>query len=310
MMGAARLAWRLERAQLMFVLVVCGGMSTAALWLALDMRSHLVGCGTPSAAEACQFIYPFQESHGNAVLLLQMMFGLVPYGLGLVLGVPLVSREVEHRTALMAWPLAGSRLRWLAWRATPTLAVCIVLAALLAFAAEQMGQAYLPKTDLGFLQFDARGVPLVMRAFAALVLGVLVGALFGRLLPALLVGIGLSVALSIGFASVRDRWLPPEEIPVELTPFEGGNPMTTEVLYRLPDGSIIGNEEGEALIEAAYEANSFEEPDPATVPQPVFYGIGADRYADVVLRESAALGAVATVLGGAAALIVRRRRPE
>lgn len=309
-MEAARLAWRLNRAQLLFAIVVCGGLSAAAMWLAMDMRAQLVDCGTPTAAEACEFTLPFQESHGGAVLMLQMIFGSVPFGLGLVLGVPLVSREVEHRTALVAWPLARSRLRWLAWRAAPVLSVAVALAATTAFAAEQMDQAYLPKSNLGYLLFESRGVPFVTRAIVALLLGVAVGALLGRLLPALLIGIGLSVALSIGLASVRDRWLPPTELASELTPFEGGNPMTTEILYRLPDGSVIANEAGEALIDAAWQANDFEEPDPATLPQPVFYGIGADRYWDVVLRESLALGALAAAVAAAAWLIVRRRRPE
>lgn len=309
-MAAARLAWRLNRGQLLFVTVVVGGLSAAALWLAFDMRSELVGCGTPTASEACTYVFPFQESHGGAVLMLQMIAGVVPYGLGLALGVPLVSGEVEHRTALIAWSLAGSRLRWLLWRAIPVLLIGFVLAAFMAFAAEQMDQAYLPKSDLGFLLFDARGAPLVMRAVVAFALAVALGALLGRLLPALLVGIALSVAVSIGFESIRNRWLPPAELDPAMTPFEGGNPMTTEILYRLPDGTVVGNEEGEALIEQAYEANNFEEPDPATMPQPVFYGIGADRYADVVLRESLALGAIATGMGAAAFVVVRRRRPE
>jgi hypothetical protein len=305
-----RLAWRLSRAELLFAMVLCGGLSAAAMWLALDMRAQLAGCGTPSAAEACGFVYPFQESHGQAVQLLQMVIGFVPYGLGLILGVPLVAREVEQRTALIAWPLAKSRVRWLAWRALPIVVVGLLLVGVLAFAAEQMSQAYLPKSDLGYLLFGTRGVPLVVRGLVAIVLGIALGALSGRLLPALLVGIGLCVALSVAFDTVRDRWLPSVELAAAESPFEGGNPMTTAVLYRLPDGTIIGNEEGEAMIEAAWEANDYQEPDPATLPQEVFYGIGADRYADVVVRESLAMAVLTAVLAGAAALVVRRRRPE
>jgi hypothetical protein len=304
------MAWRLQRDGLLFCIALCGVMALAEAWLAFDMRSYLVGCGTAHAADACQFVYPFQKTHGNAVQLLQMMNGLVPYAVGLVLGVPIVAHEIEHRTALIAWPIARSRLRWLAWRATPILLGALVLTGLLAAAAEQMSQAYLPKSDLGFLLFGERGIPLVARALAALTLGVAIGTVTGRLLPALLVGIGLSVAMSIGFDAVRDRWLPSVELAGEQTPFENGNPMTTEILYRLPDGSIIGNEEGEARIEAAYEANNFEEPDPDTLPQPVFYGIGGDRYGDVVLRESLALAVLGTALGGIAIAAVQRRRPE
>jgi hypothetical protein len=309
-MDRFRLTWRLQRDGLLFCVALCGLLAGAEAWLAFDMRSHLVGCGTSQAAEACGFVYPFQESHGSAVQMLQMVNGLVPYGVGLVLGVPLVAREVEHRTALIAWPLARSRMRWLAWRTLPIIVVGALLASAVAAAGEQMTQAYLPKSDLGFLLFTQRGVPLVMRALMAMVLGLAIGGLTGRLLPALLIGIGLSAAISIGFDAVRDRWLPPAEIPAANSPFEGGNPLTTEILYRLPDGSIIGNEEGEALIEAAYEANNFEEPDAATLPKEVFYGIAADRYGEVVMRESVALGALGLAMGGLAAAVVHRRRPE
>jgi hypothetical protein len=311
MTGSLRLTWRLQRAQLLFCLALCAGLAGVALWLAADMRSMLTGCGTPQAARACEFIYPFQETHGGAVSMVQAVTDWVPYGVGLLLGVPLVAREVEHRTALIAWPLAGSRLRWLAWRAIPVLLAGLVFVAALAVAAQQMDQAYLPKSDLGFLRYDGRGVPLVMRALVALSLAVAIGALVGRLLPALLIGIGLSVALSVGFGLVLNRWVPSAEMSVEQSPESGtSNPLTTDLLYRLSDGSLVSVEEGEGLVEAAYEASGGEEPDPATLPQAVFYGISADRYGEVVVRESLALGVLAAALGGAAAVVVRRRRPE
>jgi hypothetical protein len=310
MTGWLRLAWRLQRAQLLFCLGLCGGLAGVALWLAADMGSMLTGCGTPQAARACEFIYPFQETHGGAVSMIQAVTDLVPYGVGLLLGVPMVAREVEHRTALIAWPLAGSRFRWLAWRAIPAFLAGLVFVTVLAVAAQQMDQAYLPKSDLGFLRYDGRGVPLVMRALVALLLGVAIGTLVARLLPALLIGIGLSVALSVGLGLVLDRWVPSTEMSAEQSPEYASNPLTTDLRYRLPDGSLVSTEEGEVLVQAAYEASGGEEPDPATLPQAVFYGISADRYGEVVVRESLALGVLASALGGAAAVVVRRRRPE
>jgi hypothetical protein len=311
MTGALHLAWRLQRAQLLFCLGLCGGLAGAALWLAADMRSMLTGCGTPLAAPACTFIYPFQQTHGGAVAMVQALTDWVPYGVGMLLGVPMVAREVEHRTALIAWPLAGSRLRWLAWRAIPVTFAGLALVTVLAVAVQQMDQAYLPKSDLGFLRYDGRGVPLVVRALVALFLGVGIGALIGRLLPALLIGIGLSVALSVGLGLVVDRWVPSAAMSAEQSPESGtSNPLTTEVRYRLPDGSLVSAEEGERVVEAAYEASGGEEPDPDTLPQAVFYGISSDRYGEVVVRESLALGVLAAALGGAAAVVVRRRRPE
>ena len=59
-----------------------------------------------------------------------------------------------------------------------------------------------------------------------------------------------------------------------------------------------------------YEESPAEEPDPAQMPEQIMHGVAADRYPDVLLRESAVL-AVATFLGGLVAVfVVRRRRPE
>jgi hypothetical protein len=312
-MGAARLAWRLQRWELAFVAIGGLGLAAVAFWQAFDMRSMLTGCGTPAAAPPCQFVYPFQNTNGNVVSMAQMLIGLAPFVTGLLLGVPIVAREVEHRTALLAWPLVGSRARWLAWRVVPALIIGVIVMAVLAVAADQMAQAYLPKSDLGFLGHESRGLPLVMRAVVVLALAVALGALIGRILPALVVGIVLCVGLSVGLGLALDYWLPSQVLTADEAPGGLTNPAVTHVLYRMPSGEIISNEEGELLIEEAYSAAieaGKEEPDPATLPQEVYTGISAARHGLVVLRESLALGALAVGLFCLAVVIVRRRRPE
>jgi len=307
-----RLAWRLQRWEMAFVVIGGMGLAAMALWQAYDMRSLLTGCGTTSAAPACEFVYPFQESHGSFYLLMQLI-GLMPFLAGLLLGVPIVAREIEHRTALIAWPLVGSRSRWLAVRLVPALIIGVVVLAVLAVGADLVAQAYLPKSDLGFLHHGSRGVPLVMRGVIALLLAVVVGAVIGRVLPALLVGIALCIGLSIGLNVVLERWVPSAELPVAEEPGGLMNPATTEVRYRTPDGEIIGAQEGEIIISAAYEAAAEAgepEPDLTTLPRPAYYGIASASYPEVVMRESLALGAATLGLAGAAALLVRRRRPE
>lgn len=307
-----RLAWRLQRWEMAFVVIGGLGLAAFALWLAFDMRSMLTGCGTASAAPACEFVYPFQESHGSFFPLMQLI-GLTPFLAGLLLGVPIVAREIEHRTALIAWPLAGSRSRWLALRITPALIIGAAVLAVLAMAAELMAQAYLPKSELGFLHHGSRGVPFVMRGVIALLLAVVVGALVGRVLPALLVGIALCIAVSVGLNVVLERWVPSAALPVAEEPGGLTNPAITEVRYRTPGGEIISAQEGEIIVSAAYEAAAEAgepEPDLAALPQPAYFGITSARYPEVVVRESLALGAAAFGLAGVAMLLVGRRRPE
>ncbi len=310
MITQLRLAWRLQRSEIAFVGVVCLCLSAAGFWLAADMRSMLTGCGTPTAARACDLIYSFQDSHGQRVALTQMAIGFVPFVAGLVLGVPVVAREVELRTAPISWPLAGSRLRWLVWRLAPLLVLALVPISVLAVAADQLAHAYFPHNDLGFVQYEARGLPLIMRSVLMLVSGVAIGALLGRVLPGLLVGIGLAVAVSVVLSMALPHWVPSTELTVAESAQSGPGPITTDVRYRMPDGRMIDAQAGEEIINAAYEANHGAEPDPSTLPQEVYYGIAASRYPEVLVRETAVLGLAAIGMGALAVFAVERRRPE
>ena len=83
MIAPLRLAWRLQRWEFAFVVIGGLGLAAVAFWQAFDMRSMLTGCGTPSAAPACEFVYPFQTTHGTVVPLAQMLIGRAPFLAGL-----------------------------------------------------------------------------------------------------------------------------------------------------------------------------------------------------------------------------------
>ncbi len=306
----ARLAFKLQPSSIGFAAFVCLALAGAALWLAADMRSVLEACGAPGEPEACQVIYAFQNTHGQAVIMTQMGIGLAMFGVPLVLGVPILTREIEHKTAMITWPLAGSRLKWLAWRVLPVLVVALVLIGLLAVAADQLTQAYFPHDDIGFYQYESRGLPMVMRATLVLVAAVAVGAVIGRLLPSLLVGIGLCVALSSALSAVLPQWVSSAELTGDESAIYGPGPLRTGGAYRLADGQLISAQEGEILTQELYEENGGEEPDPELLPQQVMYGVAADRYPEVLIRESAAIGGGTVLAGVLAAVVVRRRRPE
>lgn len=311
-MAGLRIAWRLQRWEIAFVVLACVGLAAFAAWQAVDMRSILSRCGTPDATPACDVIYAFQETHGSNIQLAQMLIGFAPFVVGLVLGVPIVTREVEQRTALISWPMARSRLRWLALRLVPVLIIGLTLMAVLGVAADQMTRAYFPHNDIGFAYYEGRGVPLVMRTAVVLVAGMAIGAVVGRTLPALLLGIGLSVAVTVGLALALPHWVQPTvlaDIETDPAAMIGGR-LHTAIQYRLTGGEIVGADEGERLIEAAYDETGGAEPDPSALPQMFIIGISGDRYAEVMTRETAALGAIALVLTGVTAAIVRRRRPE
>jgi hypothetical protein len=316
MRRALLLAWRLHRWELAFMTLACLALAGASGYLAIDMRLMLAGCGSGSIAGIpCTSPFVFQDLHGATVGLLMTLAGVLPFAVGLVLGVPLAARELEHRTAQIAWALAGSRLRWLAWRAAPMAIATVILVSPPAFAADQMLRARWPHDDVGFLEYGLHGVPLVMRAVLALAIGMGIGAVIGRQLPALLVGGLLSLAVAVGLNLAVALWVTTDELAATteqqleetLDPNArlGVRPVSSE--YRMPDGTVISDEEAEAIIAAAYEAAGESEPDRATLPQWVSYEIPPHRYPDVVLRESIAIAAATVLVVGATGLLVRRR---
>ncbi|HYI65666.1 MAG TPA: hypothetical protein VEW95_01940 [Candidatus Limnocylindrales bacterium] len=308
-LGWARLSFKLQRSEIVFAALLSLGLAAAALWLTADMRAVLARCGTPTATEACNVVYAFQTSHGHAVQTIQMTIGFAQYAVPVVLGVPILTREIEQRTAMIAWPLAGSRLKWLAWRVAPVLIVGLAIIGTMAFAADQMMRAYVPHGDIGFQNHGGRGISMVTRAALVLVAAMAVGALVGRLLPALLISIALAVGVSAALDAVLPHWVESAELPQGDSIFAGANPLNTGFEYRAPDGGPIGNEEAEALVQAIYEEHG-PEPDPSLLPQEVFFGVAASRYPEVLLRESAALVAATVLVGAMAVRTVQRRRPE
>ena len=305
----ARLCFRLQRSEIVFAALLSMGFVGAALWLAADMRSILATCGTPSAPEACDVIFAFQTSHGHVVQTIQMAMGFAGYAIPLVIGVPILTREIEQRTAMIAWPLAGSRTKWLAWRVVPALVISLVLVALLAFAAEELARAYLPHGDLGFANHGARGISMVTRAALVLVTAVAVGALLGRLLPALLVGIALAVGLSAGVGAAMPYGVASANMGEDDMTVFGAHPFMTGIELLAPDGTPISDVEAELLYQAVYEEHG-PEPDPALLPRQVYFGIAGSRYSEVLLRESAVLVGASVLIGALAVVVVNRRRPE
>lgn len=299
-----RLAFRLQRSTIAFAAFVCLGLSGVATWLAVNMRSILAHCETSAAPEGCGDVHLLGSPIAEPATLTLMVIGIAMYAVPLVLGVPVLTREIEQRTAMIAWPLAGSRLKWLAWRAGSVLVIGLVLIGIMAFAAGQLARTSDPDTDLGFLAHGVRGISMMTRAGLVLVAAIALGAVIGRLLPSLLVGIALAVVISTAVNSLVPYGVESTELtPTEITPTEAvytdGQPLHTGDEYRAPDGTPISLDEAAAMHMAGLEE-----------PYTVSYGIAGSRYLEVLVRESAVLVGATILFAGVAAVVVQRRRPE
>jgi hypothetical protein len=306
----ARLTFRLQPSSIRFAAFVCLGLAAAAAWLSLSLPSILEECASPTALHDCGTVSLLGSPLGDPALLFSLGIGVAMYAVPLVLGVPVLTSEIERRTAKIAWPLAGSRLKWLAWRAGSVLVIGIVLVGVMAVAAEVLAGAEAPEQDLGFLSHGTRGISMVTRAGLMLVVAVAVGAVIGRLLPSLLVGIALAVGLSTAVEGLPPYGVAPTELRLAGSSFEGGYPLQTGHAYRAPEGTPMSDDEAEAMSMAAYEEYSPELPPSSALPQDVYYGIAGSRYFEVLARESAVLFGATVLVAGVAAAVVQRRRPE
>lgn len=261
---------------------------------------------------------------GQGTIVLSIM-GALPFVLGLLGGVPIVSRELEARTAQTAWSLNPSRLRWLARQIAP---VALLLGAAMTFAAlvaTPVGVEWVRWGRGGWSDLiGLHGLLVVVRAFGAFGIGPAVGAFLGRTLPAFIVGLALTLAIIFGLNQARNAWLAglPQEIMGPTSPgaVDPAGPSTkpTGTAWIAPNGDVL------SLDEAYQQARDagVPPPDPKdTQDTPAAMWLQDHGYFAVPLgvNDAAALGWAVydgltfAVLGagglGATLLLVNRRRP-
>ena len=208
------------------------------------------GVGGPSEAPEClQALRLWGGVVASESEDLRAVLALLPFGIGLIAGVPIVAGELESGTARTAWWLYRSRTRWLLRRVLPILAALTVGLSILAAGTTAVEWAreiygFSPLEDLG-----RYGFVLVANAFIGFGAGLAVGALIGRALPAFILAVALAIALEFMMTQVHDAWLrsiPPVPISqgvgpgaVDLSP----GAIRTGTLWQAPNGSTMSHEE-------------------------------------------------------------------
>lgn len=310
MRTVARLTLRLHRFE---VLAVVGGSFLLAA-LAADAARSLDRLAPPlscfrgdAAAEVCQATeWGIVRADSERIM---AAMAVLPFVAGALLGVPLVGREIDHGTAPLAWSLAGSRLRWFAPRllvVATVLAVALSAAALAAEALSRASNFWLDPETTTFVDYGIRGPLVVLRGLAAFSIAILAGAALGRVLPALVATAVACVVLYQVAATAQWSWLPEPERMVE-------RPDRWALEYEFigyadASGSFLTAEAAAARAPMSPEEESFEAWFTAAY-DPVIVGTDGERLRQVASREAAGLGALALVLIGGSAVVVRRRRP-
>jgi hypothetical protein len=174
--------------------------------------------------------YPVVYLLGIALIL------FAPAIIGIFWGAPLIAREVETRTSVLAWTQSITRTRWLVVKLTLTglaaMAVTEALSLMYAWWADPIGKAI----DLGgstslfsgdrfsSLAFATHGItPLGYAAFA-FTLGTAAGALIRRTVPAMAVTLVIFAAAQVAMPLwVRPHLIPPDRTIAAIGPVPGDN---------------------------------------------------------------------------------------
>lgn len=178
-------AWRTQRLQLVLAVVAIGGFAMLIVTSGIHEQSQRLWvelrCGVAyPLTQACDGVQPSNFTHWNNYF--EAILYAAPGVLGVLLGAPVVAKELEAGTARLAWTQGVTRTRWLARKlAVPALLVG-GLAGVLAVAANwwagSVGMHIDKRLQPAF--FDVTGIVIVGYATFAFALAVAFGALFRR----------------------------------------------------------------------------------------------------------------------------------
>jgi hypothetical protein len=308
-----RLLWRMHRWEGTFVI---GGTLLLSVALAIvawqldASRDVVTACyeqPTETLSAECRSAIEWGNTLGGAIGILGAVATVAPFAAGIFLGAPLLSREIEHRTAPMAWSLSPSRRSWLAWRTVPLLVLLVVALLVLGQAS-----AYLLETaqeaDLGFQQFGMFGPILAARGLAVFGVGLLVGLALGRVLPALLVTALATVAIVGGTSIGRDLLMREEAVWLPMGDQADVVHMVFDQGFRTDaTGDVITWDEAYNQYPDSFDPMTGEGGPPSMTS--VWKVVPPDAFDVYVAREIGVMVALSLIFGLATLGLVSTRRP-
>jgi hypothetical protein len=192
-----QLVWRLHRNQVLFAAGALVALATVVVVTGVTMSDDyhraLAAC---TASHSCGDLASSLFRGDGAIIDLVDLTLVVPLLFGLFWGAPLLAKEFEDGTHILAWTQGVSRWRWLranlAWSLLAAALWGAALAALVSW-----WRAPENALDTRFAAFDIQGVVPVAYALFAVALGLAVGSWLRRVLPSLAVTLGVFAAVRV-----------------------------------------------------------------------------------------------------------------
>jgi len=309
-----RLTYRIHRFEVNSVVILASLLGLGSIVVAwalgnVDLPADCVpSFDTGELPESCITQYEAFQRIAALSSPIAAVSSLFPVIAGLLVGGPVIAREIERGTTSLAWSLSPSRLAWYLHRVVPVVVLLLFLSFVVGASAEHLMRAYTPDSNLAesFVGFRFRGILIATQAFVLASTGIAVGALLGRAVPTFLLGLILGMFSIIGIGQLHQQVLLSEAVTVVQDEF--GSSFSNDDLYldsrlQLPDGRLVTYDELIRIDPAAFQSEFGP-----TYPN-VSLVIPGARFRAVEAREAAAeltVGLVYLVAGG---LIVTRRRP-
>lgn len=212
------LTWQQHRLQALLGAVALALLTLFLLVTGLHMAADyqqmgVASCLTPTATQSvgcATIVGTFQQNYGGTAILIMLLLMLLPLVVGILVGAPLVAREVEQGTHLLAWTQGITRQRWLTVKL-----ICILAAGTLVSVGVTLllGWWRIPldhlQSTLMPLTFDVEGIVPVASMIFALSLAIAAGTLVRRTIPAIAITIVVYLGILIPILYVRYFILPP-----------------------------------------------------------------------------------------------------
>ena len=224
------MTWRQHRFQLLVAGTVLGTLLVAAAATGLPMhaaygRDSLASCLPPAARSGCELVLGRFEGQYGGLADSARFLVVLPVLAGLFVGVPLLTRELEHGTFRFAWAQGVTRTRWLLVKFALLGLAAVAAGAVLSLAVAWWRR---PFDELGGRMspagFEIQGLVVPAYMLAALAVGVLAAALLRRTLPAMLLALGVFVVARLAVGTLlRPRFQEPlHETAAGLAPVPRG----------------------------------------------------------------------------------------
>lgn len=224
------------------LLLAAGGIAARLLTYGIPAECFELVNGESTCPTYLHAVYEYQSFAGNWGGSIAVAATMLPAIAGVILGIAAVAKELDQRTAVLAWSVDSSRRHWLLQRVVPLLGVIV----LLGLGSPQLVAAMIrltsPGQDLvapqGFESIGYLGFGPAASGISAFGITIVIGAMLGRLLPGLLAAAAFVLFASLLIQQGNEQLMSGDSLVAETQ--QAGPGRQLDSLLRTPDGRIIG----------------------------------------------------------------------